>query len=88
MNSDEKVIDPVCGMTVAPTSPHKAEHAGRSYGFCSDGCRASSSQTHCNIRTSTNPVDRVRRRHPKQSTRARCTRKSGRSVQAAVRNAG
>ena len=27
-------------MTVAPTSPHRAELAGRSYGFCSAGCRS------------------------------------------------
>jgi P-type Cu+ transporter len=32
-------IDPVCGMTVSASSPHKAEHAGRPYTFCSAGCR-------------------------------------------------
>ena len=32
--------DPVCGMTVAPTSPHRAELAGRPYGFCSARCRS------------------------------------------------
>ncbi|HET8942318.1 MAG TPA: heavy metal translocating P-type ATPase [Rudaea sp.] len=33
-------IDPVCGMTVNPsTTKHHAEHAGRSYHFCSAGCR-------------------------------------------------
>ncbi len=40
MDSQPTNIDPVCGMTVAPTSPHKAEHAGRSYAFCSAGCRS------------------------------------------------
>jgi Cu+-exporting ATPase len=35
------VIDPVCGMTVDPAkSPHKAEHEGHMYHFCSAGCRA------------------------------------------------
>ncbi|WP_235907952.1 heavy metal translocating P-type ATPase [Siccirubricoccus phaeus] len=35
-----KVKDPVCGMDVdLATTPHKAEHAGRTYGFCSAGCR-------------------------------------------------
>jgi len=34
-----KQIDPVCGMRVAPNSPHAAEHAGRRYVFCSAGCR-------------------------------------------------
>jgi Cu+-exporting ATPase len=33
-------LDPVCGMTVDPhTTPHRAEHAGRPYYFCSAGCR-------------------------------------------------
>ncbi len=31
--------DPVCGMPVTEASTHKAEHAGRPYWFCSDGCR-------------------------------------------------
>jgi P-type Cu+ transporter len=34
------MTDPVCGMTVSPLSPLKTEHAGRSYAFCSEGCRA------------------------------------------------
>ena len=34
-------IDPVCGMTVDPhTTPHRGSHRGRSYYFCSAGCRA------------------------------------------------
>ena len=34
-------VDPVCGMTVDPeTAKHKADHRGRSYYFCSAGCRA------------------------------------------------
>ena len=33
--------DPVCGMTVDPhTAVHRADHAGRTYYFCSAGCRA------------------------------------------------
>jgi len=33
-------IDPVCGMKVDPaTSPHRYTHEGRSYFFCSAGCR-------------------------------------------------
>ncbi|HEY8267270.1 MAG TPA: heavy metal translocating P-type ATPase [Xanthobacteraceae bacterium] len=32
--------DPVCGMQVDPhTAKHRAEHAGRTYYFCSAGCR-------------------------------------------------
>jgi len=34
------VKDPVCGMDVDPhTTPHRAEHGGRTYHFCSAGCR-------------------------------------------------
>ncbi|AND67979.1 Cu2+-exporting ATPase [Dyella thiooxydans] len=33
--------DPVCGMTVDPhTAKHRAEHAGHTYYFCADRCRA------------------------------------------------
>jgi Cu+-exporting ATPase len=32
--------DPVCGMTVRTDTPHRAEHQGRPYYFCSAGCRA------------------------------------------------
>ncbi len=35
-----EVRDVVCGMTVAPDSPHHASHAGHDYRFCSAGCRA------------------------------------------------
>jgi Cu+-exporting ATPase len=31
--------DPVCGMNVQPDSPHSLEHEGRTYRFCSAGCR-------------------------------------------------
>ncbi len=34
-------MDPVCGMSVDPhTARHRAEHEGRTYYFCSAGCRA------------------------------------------------
>ena len=33
------VTDPVCGMDVDPNqTPFKAEHAGKTYYFCSRGC--------------------------------------------------
>jgi Cu+-exporting ATPase len=33
-------VDPVCGMSVDPaTTPHHADHAGRTFHFCSAGCR-------------------------------------------------
>ena len=36
----EGVRDPVCGMTVDPhRTPHRGQHAGRTYYFCSAGCR-------------------------------------------------
>jgi Cu+-exporting ATPase len=37
---DGRVLDPVCGMRVDPAaSKHRAEHAGRTYHFCCNGCR-------------------------------------------------
>ena len=34
------VVDPVCGMTVDPhTTPYRHDHHGRTYYFCSAGCR-------------------------------------------------
>jgi len=37
----EKAVDPVCGMSVDPATPqHHAEHDGKTYHFCSAGCRA------------------------------------------------
>jgi Cu+-exporting ATPase len=39
-DSAHRVKDPVCGMMVDPhTSTHRAEHGGRTYHFCSAGCR-------------------------------------------------
>ena len=35
-----RLIDPVCGMTVAADGPHHALHAGVEFRFCSAGCRA------------------------------------------------
>ena len=32
-------VDPVCGMTVAADSSHRATHEGHDYRFCSAGCR-------------------------------------------------
>jgi P-type Cu+ transporter len=31
--------DPVCGMTVKADSPHKVDRSGRTYAFCSAGCK-------------------------------------------------
>ncbi|MGH8639847.1 MAG: YHS domain-containing protein, partial [Burkholderiales bacterium] len=39
-DSVHRAKDPVCGMTVDPhTTPHKHQHQGRPYYFCSAGCR-------------------------------------------------
>ncbi|HRP98022.1 MAG TPA: heavy metal translocating P-type ATPase [Rhodocyclaceae bacterium] len=37
--SPSQLQDPVCGMTVAPDSPHIATHDGQTYRFCSAQCR-------------------------------------------------
>jgi P-type Cu+ transporter len=35
-----RALDPVCGMTVDPqTTPHRHNHRGQTYFFCSGGCR-------------------------------------------------
>jgi Cu+-exporting ATPase len=34
------MVDPVCGMTVKPQSPHRTEHGGQTIGFCSASCLA------------------------------------------------
>jgi P-type Cu+ transporter len=37
-----KVIDPICGMTVAPdTAAASVEHEGHTYYFCGKGCAKS-----------------------------------------------
>ena len=38
-SAPSRLIDPVCGMTVEPDSPHRASHGGTEYRFCSAGCR-------------------------------------------------
>src|SRR6266481_3343533 len=38
-SSKDAWMDPVCGMTVGPSSPHRAEYAGQHVRFCSAGCR-------------------------------------------------
>jgi len=35
----ETAIDPVCEMTVDPRTARSVEHDGKSYYFCSEGCR-------------------------------------------------
>src|SRR5215467_12637639 len=37
----DKVTDPVCGMLVDPATALSAEHAGKTYHFCCEGCRES-----------------------------------------------
>jgi Cu+-exporting ATPase len=37
----QRVRDPVCGMMVDPATALSAEHAGKTYHFCCEGCRTS-----------------------------------------------
>ena len=40
LRAPAEALDPVCGMTVSvPTAKHKAEHLGRAWYFCCNGCR-------------------------------------------------
>ncbi len=36
--ADPGLVDPVCGMRVAPDAPHRMEHAGVTYRFCRAAC--------------------------------------------------
>jgi class 3 adenylate cyclase len=40
MKSRGETIDPVCGMKVPAITDHTSRHRGRTYRFCSAGCRA------------------------------------------------
>jgi P-type Cu+ transporter len=37
--SDSAQIDPVCGMRVSSSSPHRVERSGEQYAFCCAGCK-------------------------------------------------
>ncbi|MGK0362352.1 MAG: Cu+-exporting ATPase, partial [Bradymonadia bacterium] len=37
--ADAPLLDPVCGMTVTPSSSHHTEHAGHPFYFCSGRCK-------------------------------------------------
>jgi P-type Cu+ transporter len=46
INLEQTVIDPVCGMKVDPhRTKHRAQYGGRTYYFCSEGCRNKFSAT-------------------------------------------
>ncbi len=38
--STDPALDPVCGMTPSPDTPHRVTHEGQEYLFCSAGCRS------------------------------------------------
>lgn len=38
-SAGSEFLDPVCGMTVDPAQARSAEHAGKTYYFCSEKCR-------------------------------------------------
>lgn len=41
MNGNEKVLDPVCGMTIDPAkAAGTSRHGGKTVYFCSPGCKA------------------------------------------------
>jgi Cu+-exporting ATPase len=49
--------DPVCGMTVTEKSPHKLEHEGRPYYFCSAKCQGKFSASPLQYLTPSPPAD-------------------------------
>ena len=38
-HAEEAQLDPVCGMTVKPTTKHRATYQGREYLFCNPRCK-------------------------------------------------
>lgn len=38
-DASEKAKDPICGMVVSKSTPLRSERAGRTYYFCSEGCK-------------------------------------------------
>jgi YHS domain-containing protein len=84
LTTDNPLKDPVCGMTVTATSPHRLEHDFCPFYFCSAGCGRSSRPR---LRNALAPTKLQRRRRPKPRartlpTRARCTRRSARTTRA------
>jgi len=55
--SSTELTDPVCGMTVTEQSPHKLEHEGRSYYFCSAKCQGKFAASPLQYLTTTPPAD-------------------------------
>ena len=55
--SSTELTDPVCGMTVTEQSPHKLEHEGRSYYFCSAKCQGKFAASPLQYLTPTPPAD-------------------------------
>lgn len=55
--SSTELKDPVCGMTVTEQSPHKLEHEGRPYYFCSAKCQGKFAASPLQYRTPTPPAD-------------------------------
>ena len=39
VSASQALKDPVCGMTVTEQSPHRFDHEGSRYYFCSAGCK-------------------------------------------------
>ena len=71
-----EVVDPVCGMTIAPADAvGRVDHEGRTYYFCSKGCLE---RFRANPDAFVEPpgINPRRRQTPHRNTRARCTRRS------------
>ena len=85
--ADGKVRDPVCGMSVDPhKTPHRHEHRGHTYYFCSAGCRTKFAADPDKY-LAPRPRDVESRCRKARSTPARCIRRSGRSAPAPARSA-
>lgn len=61
--AQDKRIDPVCGMEVAPNSPHRMTHRGEVMLFCSAGCLAKFSADPAKYEHRTGPSPEPREGH-------------------------
>jgi P-type Cu+ transporter len=64
-------VDPVCGMTPKPDTPHRTTFEGREYLFCSAGCRTKFEAEPNKYLSPTGPASRLRDAEVATATQAR-----------------
>jgi P-type Cu+ transporter len=81
-------VDPVCGMSVDPgVSEHKLQQAGKTYHFCSAGCRTKFAADPERYLNKSHADAKLAPSRQARSTPAPCIRRSARSGREAARSA-